>query len=323
MIDKKIEKKQRTIFPKELSKEIRPFQKRNNWYNFFSILFDWGIIIGSVILWSFFTNPFVYILSIILIGSRMRGLDNLTHEASHGMLFKNKVLNKWMACFFTTFPVFTSFTTYVKGHKNHHTYLWDYEKDPDAPRLREMGLSKPVENPIKFWISHVLRPVFLVHVPKYIKGTIATNLSPKGEPRSEMIARTIFWLIIISCSVIFNFWQLLLMFWIVPLITTFQVFRYWSEMSDHGGLESEHDLEATRNSFGNPIERFLIHPHHDYYHLVHHLFPGVPHYNLPSVHRILMKDHNYSSAHHCMGYFVRFAEGFESVVDSVQGKRRG
>ncbi|AIC95717.1 hypothetical protein BleG1_3153 [Shouchella lehensis G1] len=67
------------------------------------------------------------------------------------------------------------------------------------------------------------------------------------------------------------------------------------------------------------IQRFLLHPDHDNYHLVHHLFPAVPHYNLKKAHLILMQDNKYKEAHHCTGFFKTFLPGFYSVIEDICG----
>jgi len=38
---------------------------------------------------------------------------------------------------------------------------------------------------------------------------------------------------------------------------------------------------------GNALGRALLFPHHVNYHLEHHLYPAVPHYHLPQLHRLL------------------------------------
>jgi fatty acid desaturase len=42
----------------------------------------------------------------------------------------------------------------------------------------------------------------------------------------------------------------------------------------------------TGGSLANLLGRLLF-PHHVNYHLEHHLYPAVPHYHLPSLHRLL------------------------------------
>ncbi|MCY9530065.1 MULTISPECIES: fatty acid desaturase family protein [Paenibacillus] len=313
----------KAIFSTEIRKKVQKLQKRNNWYNFFAISYDWLIIAGGIYLAKAYPSWWMYLISLCLIGSRMRAFDNLMHEASHILLFENRNLNKWMACFFVAFPVFTSYTTYCKSHYMHHKHLWDPEYDPDTKRYALIGLDKPQDSIKQFLIRHILKPLTLTHVPKYIYGTIRVNILSKEEPRSEKLAKSIYWLTIIASSISFGFWKELLLFWFVPLLTTFQIFRYWAEMAEHSGLKTDNELYASRNTFGNPIERFLIHPHHDNFHLVHHLFPAVPHYNLKKAHIMLMEDEEYRKAHHCTGFFKSFVPGFFSAIEDICGRHFG
>src|SRR5437763_12406945 len=43
----------------------------------------------------------------------------------------------------------------------------------------------------------------------------------------------------------------------------------------------------TCGSPANWLGRALLFPHHVNYHLEHHLYPAVPHYRLPALHRLL------------------------------------
>lgn len=124
------EKLEKAKFSSDIKKRVRELQPRDNWHNIFTIAFDWLVIIGSILLVNTFPTWWMYLIAIIIIGSRMRAFDNLMHEASHFQLFKNKKLNKWIACFFVAFPVFTSFTTYCQSHYMHHRHLWHEIKIP-------------------------------------------------------------------------------------------------------------------------------------------------------------------------------------------------
>ncbi|MDQ0858856.1 fatty acid desaturase family protein [Bacillus sp. V2I10] len=306
-------------FSKEIMLKIRDLQQRNNWYNFFAIGLDWFIISLAIVLNYFIPTVWMYLISLVIIGSRMRGLDIMMHESSHRMLFKNRKLNKWVACFFAAYPIMISHKAYCKSHMSHHKYLWS-EVDPDKQRYQIVGLDKPPENRMKFFIHHCLKPLLLVHVPNYLIGMIKVTAYAKDEPRLDQVIRTVYWGVIIINSIIFGFWQELILFWFVPFLTTFQVLKYWAEMAEHAGLESEQEIFASRNSFGNWFERSLIHPHRNSYHLVHHLFPAVPHYNIKKAHLILLEDSEYQKAHHCTGFFLSSAPGFSSVIDDIQGR---
>ncbi|GIN07740.1 fatty acid desaturase [Shouchella clausii] len=314
-------KLEKATFSKDIKNRVRALQERDNWRNLFTIAFDWLVIIGAIALVQTFPMWWVYLISIAIIGSRMRAFDNLMHEASHFQLFKNKILNKWIACFFVAFPVFTSFTAYCQSHYLHHRHLWHEQKDPDTKRYALMGLDKPQDDIRSFILRHVLKPLTLTHVPKYIYGTIKVNILTKEEPISEKVAKSLFWPVIVLLSVVFDFWLELFLFWFIPLLTTFQIIRYWAEMAEHSGLKNTHELYSSRNTFGNPIQRFFLHPHHDNYHLVHHLFPAVPHYRLKKAHTILMENESYREAHHCTGFFKSFLPGFYSVIQDICGLR--
>ncbi|GGD98583.1 fatty acid desaturase family protein [Paenibacillus nasutitermitis] len=306
-------------FASEIRSQIRELQKRNNWYNFFAIGLDWLIIAAAIGLYYFKPAVWVYLISIVIIGSRMRGLDIMMHESSHNMLFKNRNLNKWVACLFAAFPIMISYRAYIKGHMTHHKYLWS-DIDPDKIRYKIVGLDNPNISRTQFFLRHCLKPLTLAHVPRYLTGMVKVTMVPKDETPFDTVVRAVYWVAIIVCSIIFGFWLELIMFWAVPFLTTLQILKYWAEMAEHAGLENDKELFATRNSFGNRFERILLHPHRNSYHLVHHLFPAVPHYSIKKAHLVLMQDSEYQKAHHCTGFFLSLAPGFSSVIDDIQGR---
>ena len=75
-------------------------------------------------------------------------------------------------------------------------------------------------------------------------------------------------------------------------------------MAEHfGELEYDHLLRSTRTVKTNFLECFLIAPHNVGYHIEHHLYPGVPYYNLPKLHELLMETSTFKeNAHLTQGY---------------------
>jgi len=104
------------VISKEIRKELKLLIKKNIYNNVIALLFDWFVIFSSILISVTFNNILIYLVAIILIGSRMRAFDNLMHEACHRSLFTNKFWNKWIACLFVAFPVFTSYTAYRNAH---------------------------------------------------------------------------------------------------------------------------------------------------------------------------------------------------------------
>jgi fatty acid desaturase len=96
-------------------------------------------------------------------------------------------------------------------------------------------------------------------------------------------------------------------------------------------------LNTTRTVIPNLLERLFICPCGINYHIEHHVFPSVPCYNVPKLHRLLMQDPWYrATAHLNRGYlnprhgFLRDlltteAEHLEIIsrrTDGAQGSRR-
>ena len=184
--------------------------KKDNYHNIFALLFDWLVIFGS----------------------RMRAFDNLMHEACHCSLFTNKFYNKWITCIFIAFPILQVLLHIVILTFN-IIGIYGMKKMIDTKRYRIVGLDKPQENINKFTKDHIIKVLLLFHVPKYILGTVSANLYSKDIPKSELWIRNILWLVLISTSIVFNFWFYLIIFWCVPFLTTFQIIRYWAEMAEH------------------------------------------------------------------------------------------
>jgi fatty acid desaturase len=81
--------------------------------------------------------------------------------------------------------------------------------------------------------------------------------------------------------------------WVLPLLTVLQPILRLRAIAEHGGVtDLSSALTAARcnRTTGNVVNllgRALLFPHHVNYHLEHHLYPAVPHYRLPALHRML------------------------------------
>lgn len=269
----------RTLFSKNILNEINALQAKNNWYNFF---FSRSRLVahcaghhGSAI---FPKCVCLHFGSYPDWGKDAR-LDNLMHEASHGMMFKNRWLNKWVTSIFVSFPVFTNYTDYCQSHYKHHKYLWT-DQDPDTSHLTALGLNKASVSKLHFFFKYVIGFFIVLNVPKNIYSMLKKLFSTKLQTKVEYGLKLAFWAIVTFLAVYYNFWLDLILYWLVPLTVVFPVIRFWSDLADHSGLETSDPLYSSRNSYGNVIERLILYPHHDTYHIVHHLFPAIPHYNL-------------------------------------------
>lgn len=82
------------------------------------------------------------------------------------------------------------------------------------------------------------------------------------------------------------FWLL----WMLPLFTAFPYLMLIRDLFQHANAD-DGKLTNSRVAFCNPLLRWAMFIYGQDIHLTHHLYPAVPHYNLPKLHALLM-EHN-------------------------------
>ncbi len=95
-----------------------------------------------------------------------------------------------------------------------------------------------------------------------------------------------------------------LLLWVLPLFTSFAFFMILRQLVQHGN-GGRSWLNNTRTFLVAPAIRFAVFPLGQDYHLPHHMFCTVPHYNLKKLHELLMQYPEYASqAVIVVGYFT-------------------
>jgi fatty acid desaturase len=99
-------------------------------------------------------------------------------------------------------------------------------------------------------------------------------------------------------------WLYYAVLWLIPLGTSFAFFMILRQIVQHGNADTER-FTNTRIFRVHWLLNWAIFPIGNDYHLPHHLFPMVPHYNLRKLHALLEQTEEY----HCQatlveGYFL-------------------
>ena len=87
-----------------------------------------------------------------------------------------------------------------------------------------------------------------------------------------------------------NGWAYFALLWLLPMATVGTAAFRLRTVAEHAGLAEDHELRSTRTVLPALFERFLVAPCNVNYHLEHHLYPSVPFYNLPKLHRRLLAE---------------------------------
>jgi fatty acid desaturase len=114
-------------------------------------------------------------------------------------------------------------------------------------------------------------------------------------------------------------WLYYLVLWVAPLGTSFAFFMILRQIVQHGNAGHER-FDNTRIFHVHWLLSWAIFPLGNDYHLPHHLYPMVPHYNLAQLHELLMQTEEYRrEATLVDGYFLRADPPvLPTVVDLMQ-----
>lgn len=306
------------VVPADVKKAVRDCSATDNWRNWLFLTGDWGLIVAAAATHFYVGGIPVYLLSVLVIGSRMRALANLLHESAHYKLFADRRMNAIAGMLLCAWPLYTGYRTYVRQHRLHHLNLWKGEQDPDLPLYRMTRTENARRGAVSFR-SFVLTHVVFVVIPVM---PLRRMIAESGRGRRLLVP-----LASLLAALALHTWvsgtagDVVIRYWLIPWATAYQVIAYWAELGEHGGLSGRGHDWGSRNWRGSAASRWLIGSHSDdLYHLLHHFFPSVPHYRLTELdHTCRDRWSAYRAQDRCSGFFVGGYDGVSVLHDIWDG----
>ncbi|MCG8312205.1 MAG: fatty acid desaturase family protein [Pseudomonadales bacterium] len=267
---------------------------------------EWVAILAAILFCEAFFSLPIYAVSALWIGARQHALLVLMHEAAHNRLCKHRELNEWWARVTVALPLFLSFKQYREAHLKHHRYLLT-DEDPDfIAQQKEADYHFPKTK--GQFLLLFLRDISGLGVYRMITSLLYFNnhasqnseLTTDKQTITQLVPwfELVFFCVLISGLSYFNLWFEYLLYWIIPSITWLKWVLYLRAVGEHYGLKpsAEGSLGLSRTTIvNNWISKLFISPHDVNYHAEHHLFPGVPYYNLSRLHKALKKNARYQN----------------------------
>ena len=279
------------------SDEIRPLAQRSNLMGAFLVAHCFFIIALAIFVFSIWPNIFTFIIAVMIIGSRQLGLAILMHDSAHRALFANDFLNEKIGYWVCGAPILADMFAYRHYHLMHHKHT-QTENDPD------LNLSKPFPTSIRSIIRRIIRDITGQTGIKSIYNQIRTAFklafdkdaidsltkqpqSFKGNSISQPIIANLLLFIVMWIA---GEWWWWFAFWLLPLVTWFQLVVRIRSMAAHAATDfSDNELQNVRTTYANPLVRLFLAPYWVNYHLEHHLIMHVPCWRLKKVHSLLLK----------------------------------
>jgi fatty acid desaturase len=186
--------------------------------------------------------------------------------------------------------------TYRVIHRLHHNNLYG-ELDPDTalhggyPRGRGYLIRKLLKDLTGFtaWKTYAYflggAPALNTRTNVALRPLDDTSAKLRDEARADrntVIGFHIALLVVFAWS---GYLIQYLVLWILPLVTVVQAILRLRAIAEHGATtDFSSPLTAARTNVCPAWLGWLIFPHHVNYHIEHHLYASVPHYNLPRLH---------------------------------------
>ncbi len=262
------------------------------------------LVVAGALIVGLWGSPWM-LAGVVLMGVAQHSLFILSHEAAHYRLLSHRGANDVLGRLIGISSG-VSMCTYRVTHRLHHNNLYGSE-DPDTaihggyPRGRAYLLRKLAQDIVGWnaWKTYAYffgAPAINEDTQRAIRPLDDTSPQLRKAARQDR-----YWVVGAHIAMpllayVMAGWHGLVVYlvvWILPLVTALQPILRLRAVCEHGAVSNlSSPLMAARSNrtLGNWPNRVLgavLFPHHVNYHLEHHLYPAVPHYHLPALHRAL------------------------------------
>jgi fatty acid desaturase len=289
-------------FRKALPREvIQRLTRRSVWRASFAVLHDFLVLAGAIAIGLYFwPNPLVLIAAVVVIGTRQHALFVIAHDAAHYLLYDNRLVNDVVGrtC---AMVQGLSMCTYRVIHRMHHNNLYG-ELDPDTalhggyPRGRAYLVKKLLKDlsGLTAWKTYAYflggAPALNTKTNVALRPLDDTSQKLRDEARQDRNMVIAFHIAMLAAMTWSGYLLQYLVLWVLPLVTVVQAILRLRAIAEHGATtDFSSPLTAARTNLAPGWLEWLIFPHQVNYHIEHHLYASVPHYNLPALHRELSK----------------------------------
>lgn len=281
---------------------------------------------GTALLWEFnwLLGAAATLPALAVIGGRQLGLAILMHDGAHGLLHPNRKTNNFLGQWLTGAATGSDLHAYRAYHLTHHKFTQQPE-DPDlslsAPFPTSMqSLRRKAMRDLTGQTFFKQRSHQFAAAWRGLKAILRSQTGNAFSERDTSAGRTfnpqsrsgidapvanadgakttaytvgrflMVQIVLLTLSLSFLGWVPYLL-WLVALASTFQLFLRARNIAEHACTTtgSGDPFSHARTTYANWIERTTVAPYWVNYHSEHHLFMGVPCYNLPLAHALLGK----------------------------------
>jgi len=231
------------------------------------------------------------------------GLSIGLHEASHWRLLSARWANE-LAGLCCGIPLLIPLTAFRTNHRDHHRRRGS--GGHETPEVLDFALLRSL-------------PVYCLGIALKSFGfiTVLPVLScakARSWTRLRMIAEYTLLGVLLWAAQRLVPWAEVIRIWLLPLALT-ALFSQVRAVAEHGLTRKGNVFTASRTVRSNPVVSFLM--CNINYHLEHHLWPSLPWYRLPAVHRLLLSEYERTGASVYGSYHEFFADFLRATWQGI------
>jgi fatty acid desaturase len=220
---------------------------------------------------------------VLVVSHFMHGWLIAFHEAAHGLLRKNRLLNEIDGILIGNMS-FTSFSLYRALHQKHHVNLAT-EKDVELWPFVDTRMPRGARR-----LAAFLELNFgLFYTPFLFWRVFFRSPSPVSNPKvrariwAEMAFMVVSWAGILAVTAWFGLWVYLLFNYFLPAFLAGNL-QSWRKYIEHVGLSGHSARSATRSIVADSIGGKFVSLTllHEPLHGIHHIKSSLPHTQLPA-----------------------------------------
>ena len=246
-----------------------------------------------------FDHVAVQAVSCLIEVSGIIGCTVLLHEASHGLLFKNPILDR-LAGLLCGLLVLLSVSGFWTNHKMHHVRR-SSKMPQNLDRRFDLNATSSL---LGYLLGNLVKAYGFI---TFLPVIVIVKADWKWRVRTIMeYAMIVGFLAIVFKTLPFQtIWKL----WMFPLLISALVTQIRA-IAEHGLTTRGNVFTSSRTVRSNRIVSFMM--CNINYHLEHHLFPQVPWYNLPKIHALLGDEYRRAGSSVYRSYTEFFIDFFKA-----------
>lgn len=264
-----------------------------------TVAFDYAVIVAAVVISEWFWSPGVYLVAVLTIAARQIGTFSVAlHDGAHRLIARDRDRNDRLARRLLMPSIALDLFEYRALHFDHHRHVND-RTDPDLHEFLSWYAVPP-------W-RRILRLAGALVGLRFVVPLC--RLIVLGKWPHRVLAIAIPGALVAGIVLPIQPLRIVALYWFVPLLTWGMFINLLRAVAEHyppGTAARPADaplVHLTRDIVPSMFDRAFVVTRDANYHLSHHLFPSVPFFRLPELHREIARSEPFRRrAHVTRGY---------------------